>query len=561
MSANCKTANSNRPAIDQFLSFATEENRERYLATEAEARDWTAMQQAFLQMADDYLTSERRKSLDENIDAHEAGGQWRIAFPHLAVRGDEQVAQRMADMMAARKAWTDANFHHGYHKCHEVHHHIETFIFFQIPLSYSGRPGADVALASIEDVAHHMGNWEADVPAWYDWERHEFVSTWLGTREVRAFPPYDYQEANHFRFTDVAMAAYLGTGEGRYLDLLCDYADRWCEHIERLAEKGEPVRCSILPSEALAGEMGFGGERRDPSEEYKVFYTTVALNTAHDIAGALLDLYRVTGNDRYLAAMRHMIDQFFANGAGERPALGFVDGEWVVSPSVDAAESLNACLGVPVNGALLANLAVRHDMVTGLDRYRQPVLDWAAVIDEQVNLADQMIAGLLVAAHFYDGDPRWLARAYAMALRLATIVDHNDFFHQCNCLNRQGSKSPMGYLYQPLLGGCQWGCFGNIPIQRLQHHADGREGLPNGVAFRTWRVDGRTDMFEAANLSEQSADWELGGASAEQEPLCIEIAGESSDCGGRLRVEAGGTATGRILWSAEHAAPSVKPRD
>lgn len=134
------------PATLSFLSLAAEEDREGALRTQEQAGGWAGMQQAFLRMVDEYLESELRKPVEENISAHEAGGQWRIAFPHLAVRRHEGAVRRLQELMLARKRWTDANFYHGYHKCHEVHHEIETFIFFQIPLFYWGLPGAEAAL-------------------------------------------------------------------------------------------------------------------------------------------------------------------------------------------------------------------------------------------------------------------------------------------------------------------------------------------------------------------------------------------------------------------------------
>jgi len=547
------------PATRRFLALADEDGRRRFAQLEGEASGWAEMQQAFLKMVDAYLEFERGKPVEENINAHEAGGQWRIAFPHLAVRGDRRVAQRLGETMAARKAWTDANFHHGYHKCHEVHHEIETFIFFQIPLLNWGLPGADLALQSIEDLAHHVGSWEPDVPAWYDWKRSEFVSTWLGTREVRDFPPHDYQEANHFRFTDVVMAAYLGTGEQRCLDLVRDYADRWCDHIEALAAKGEPVRCSILPREATSQEMGYGGARRDGTDQYKVFYTTVALNTAFDISAALLDLYRVTGNDRYLDASRHMVDQFFKNGSDGRPALAFSDGEWTVLPQPDDLEALGTYLGVPVNGGLLANMALRYDRVTGQDQYRNLMLDWAARIDEEANPIDQMIPGVLVAAHFYDGNPDWLTRAYAMALRLAAVVEQNDVYHQCNCHNRQGSKASMGSLYQPALGGIEWGWFGNIPLLRLKHRTAKRNGLPENVAFRTWRIDATTDGFEARNLTDQPVEWEIESDAREQELLGVRPTPDGDTREARLQLGPRESRTGRLVWSECRPSPHIKP--
>jgi hypothetical protein len=63
-----------------------------------------------------------------------------------------------------------------------------------MPMYYLGFPGANQAASNIEDVAHHTGNWVKEVPEWYSWKRHCFVSNWLGTRSVRDYLPYDYQE-------------------------------------------------------------------------------------------------------------------------------------------------------------------------------------------------------------------------------------------------------------------------------------------------------------------------------------------------------------------------------
>ena len=135
-------------------------------------------------------------------------------------------------------------------------HEPETFLYLQAPFMHL--TGDPKAVSSVEDFAHHVGNWAEGVPEWYDWETHGFRSTWLGTREVRNVPPFDYQEANHFRFTASGLAAYVGTGDARYLEVAEDYADRWCTHIETYAARGEPIPCSILPEGARRQEMGYG---------------------------------------------------------------------------------------------------------------------------------------------------------------------------------------------------------------------------------------------------------------------------------------------------------------
>ncbi len=545
------------PSHQLFLTLARPDLRdrvERALGAPGPVPAWASRQQAFLEMVDQYVLQELAKPVESNIHQHEAGGHWRIAFPHLAVRGDPHLAAGLRDTMLARRAWTDAHTYHGYHDCHEVHHQIETFIYFQLPLFYWRLPGADIALASIQDVAHHMGNWEPGVPAWYDWERRGFRSVWLGTREVRPYPPFDYQEANHFRFIDVAMAAYLGTGQERYLELIRNYADRWCEHIEARAGAGRPIRCAIFPPGVEAGEMGRAG--KDGNTEYKGFYSAVSDNTTYDIAGALLDLYRVCGDGRYLQATRLLMDQFFAHGAGGRPARAFREGRWLVVSDRDDLTAINTYV---TDCTFLARLAVRHDTLTGSDRYREPVLAWARAIDESVHLCDQMMANVLVAAHHYDGAPAWLERAYGMALRTAAVVEPEDEYHQCNwARTRQGTKFLMELLYLPLLGGGEWGTRGNILLRRLQHSSgDGTPGLPAGVAFRSWRVDGETDAFEAVHTGQRPIAWEI--RSAGEDPLRVERTGPEVGSDGAIRLAPQQKVAGRICWQRNPSAVPVRP--
>lgn len=181
-----------RPMTDAFLSLAPAQQAEDFQSTFTEAggvNGWMVLQGAFQDMVDRYLAGECAKDVELNIGDHEAGGQWRIAFPHAGVRPDAGVERWMRETMTARRSFTDRSCFHGYPDCTEVHHEIETFIYFRMPLYYHGMAGADDALRSIEDVAHHTGNWVEAVPEWYDWKARGFRSIWFGTKGVRAHPP------------------------------------------------------------------------------------------------------------------------------------------------------------------------------------------------------------------------------------------------------------------------------------------------------------------------------------------------------------------------------------
>jgi len=533
---------------DAFMALADPKLRPQFDALlEEGAGSWATMQRSFLRMIDAYIETELAKPVEDNVEKHEAGGQWRIAFPHLALRHDARLAERLHDLMVARKEYQDSELYHGFADTAEVHHEIETFLYFQLPLFYSQLPGSDVALESILDVAHHLGNWADDAPDWYDWDAHEFRSTWLGTREVKAEPPHDYQEANHFRFVDLALAAFLGTGERQYMDLACDYADRWCEHIETAATAGEPIRCSILPAGAAAGEMGFGGKRRDGGSGYKVFYATVACNTAYDMATAMMDLCRITGKERYINAGRLLIDQFFENGAAGRPAVRYTDGEWQVAST--PKEEIDRFLANTQAACMLSRPALRHDMISGMDYYRDRILEWANTIDEERVAGDQMASDVLVAAHMYSGDASLLERAYAMAIRHAAVAEADDGYHQCNSRRRQGARFLMLLLYQPLLGGTDWGTRGNVPMLRFKHTSPEGQRLPGDLAFRTWRVDRWTDAFVAQNLGAEPAEWRIVNGSSDRELTKVETLGAGERANGWVRVNPGEEVAGRVTWS------------
>lgn|GEM_PF-2352524 len=550
--------NVSKTMVQYFLSKAAREHRHMFdsaLTESGKRGGWSRLQQTFLEMIDDYVEKELQKPADAGaIDKHEAGGQWRIGFSHLGVRGDMRIVRKMADVMTSRKRVTDQKFFHGFPDCQETHHEIETFIYFQNPLSYLRAEGSSMALASMEDVAHHTGNWIKEVPVWYDWDKHGFVSTWLGTRAVRNHPPYDYQEANHWRHMGNVMATYMGTGKGRYLDLLVDYARTWCRHIERCVGDNVPIRCSILPENVKTADEGYGRYQDVDLKQYKVFYSTVATNTAYDVAGSLLDVYRVTGDEQCLRAMEAMLDQFYEHGTDGRPAVAFKEGRWA---QFELSQDPEAMRWNGQDAAFIARMSLRHDIVTGRDTYKAKIIDWAKAIDEEVYDRDCMVSDLMVAAHYYTGNPLWLDRGYSMALRAAAVAESDDSPHQCNTQVRQGSKFLMELLYQPMLGGCEAGTRGNIPVQRLRHITDGVDRLPPHVSFRTWRFDDRTDAFEAVNLSRQPARWSIGCATKERELLQVEAGGyEATDAA--LSLNPGASIVGTLTWSKAESG-RIKP--
>jgi hypothetical protein len=447
-------------ASERFLALAAPEQRQRVKDWLRQARSWEDLRDAFLTMMDGYGAHLCEQPEDRNIASHEAGGAWRPIFPQLEARPQSAFTDKMARVMRARRDYAKAAFFHGFPDEAEVHHEIETFIYFQLPLLAGRLPGHEAALESILDVAEHVGNWVYSVPPWYDWETQRFVSTFLGTRSTRAHPPFDYQEANHWRFVAVALAAYRATEDQRYLDLAAGYAETWCTHIEG-TPAGDPVRCSVLPPGIEAREMSRSGIQDDGATGYEIFYSTVALNTAYDIFCGLVDVYRLTGNKRCLEAARRMLDQFYDRAIDGRPMSRYRDGKWHSTFSPDAADAAG---GVTQAGCFLSRMALRHDVLTGERRYEKAITTWAAAIDEERWGSDQMMADPLLAAWWYTGNSEYLSRAFAMALRLWAFAEADDQYHMCNCRNRYGSKFLMELHYLPVTGRIDAGTRGGLGV-------------------------------------------------------------------------------------------------
>jgi len=493
---------------EKYLCTCPEKDRIKYedtIRTCGPNPDWALLQKAFLDSTDTYLDVEIGKPVEVKIKNHEAGGQFRIAFPHLMIRSREDVKEYMKALMEARRNYVTEQKYHGYVDCDEIHHDVESFIYFQNPLLYYQFPGHETALTSILDFAEHTGNWAEGVPDWYDWEKHGFTSTHIGTKEVKNYPPYDYQEANHFRFIGEAVVAYQFTKEQKYLDLICDYCDRWCDHIEASPEHG-PIACQIMPGGGRVKEMGHAAQFEAEENTYHIFYSILQVYVMIDLVNGLLDAYLITGKERYVTAVEKCLDQCFYNGNGIRPAVGYANGEWILSGSENNNKWRPVYKGVELMPSCseefyLTKMLMRYTRVTGSLRYKEGILRWAADINENENQYDQMRSNLLVLAHYLDGDEKWLNRAYDMALRHLAVVEHEDMFHQCEQNVRQGSKVAMELLYTVMLGDSTFATRGEMPDQMFRYETDGTPGLSDNVALRIWYKGKKEYSFEAKNLS------------------------------------------------------------
>ena len=324
---------------------------------------------------------------------------------------------------------------------------------------------------------------------------------------------------------------YTLTDDKRYLDLINDYCVRWCEHIESFPPEG-PIPCSILPEGAEFVEMNYAGIFKDTGK-YQIFYATVAENTLFDIVVGFFNAYRLTENKRYLEAAEKMIGQFILNGDGVRPASRYTNGQWVSRKGRTEYDEL-VQVDFFHSGSMIPHLAVLHSQITGETKYMDLILNWAKDIDEVHNYNDQTCIGLLCAAHYFDGDPKWLDRAYQMALRAYPLSEGDDQYHQCNSTKRQGSKNTYLALYFSMVGGIDFATRGSLASQKLRYYTDGKLGLDKDIAIRVWMVEPDKFAYEAVNMGGKDLSFEAKSA-----------------CGkdiGTVNVPASGTATGTFCF-------------
>lgn len=199
----------------------------------------------------------------ESINSHDQGTFVTSWVPYLQVRDDPEAQSfifRLRDRIAhhhqQRGAW-----YHGYWKEQEAHHGTEHFELF-LRAAWQLAPDDQDTIRQMVDATEHIGNWSAEVPDWYDWEHHVFLSVFLGTEEIDHSPPARINKPDHLRFLTLAVLSWEMTGESRYRDLAIAAGRRWAEAIA-----GQP----ILPIGLVTD-----GPLYDVDPEAQAFYKSFA---------------------------------------------------------------------------------------------------------------------------------------------------------------------------------------------------------------------------------------------------------------------------------------------
>jgi hypothetical protein len=205
-------------------------------------------------------------------------------------------------------------FYHGFPEEGEAHHQWEDQSRFLSRLWFLDRHDPVNAYA-VDDAAEHIGNWVEEIPAWYDWERHDFRSYWFGTRhvanrpgdsnviwgEATPTPPTGIYREALYRVTQCALNAYFATGKPRYLDWTRDFMDAYIRRLETLGEQEDIVRTFAKIGWPEPQHTDFFAQNGWPQPENRFVY-------GRYVPALLTDLFAITGQASYADAARTFLD-------------------------------------------------------------------------------------------------------------------------------------------------------------------------------------------------------------------------------------------------------------
>jgi len=221
--------------------------------------------------------------------------------------GDDRVLDFARFLRDGFAEWSREHQLHGFYRTGEAHHQTEIYNCFLARL-WAVAPD-ELTAELLVDAAHHVGNWVEGFPPWYDWDEHRFLSWRIGTETVGTGVHAGYEVPDHFRLIQLALVAYRITGEQRYLDLSCGYADRWSREI--LSAPPDPPPIVIISGETSATNQ----EMRRAAGIAHNREGGLDLVEPHVAAGTidvLLDLYETTTEQRYARAARRLCEGLLA---------------------------------------------------------------------------------------------------------------------------------------------------------------------------------------------------------------------------------------------------------
>ena len=214
------------------------------------------------------------------------------------ITGDEAPIAFCKKLRDQLIAWPE--LHHGFYPDAkwDIEHSVENWTVFMTSMAEAD-PGDDVTASCIEDVAHHLGNWADGCPEWFDWERRRFVSEWVGTREVRDEPPYDFSTYWDARASELALTMYDLRGDERYLEFAVTFAGGWAEHM--LAQEG--LGYWLMLDADTSDREGF----KEQYEEYPEDFHARNIGWIREVMRHMLHVYSRVGGDELVDASLKII--------------------------------------------------------------------------------------------------------------------------------------------------------------------------------------------------------------------------------------------------------------
>jgi hypothetical protein len=407
-------------------------------------------------------------------------------IPYYFLTGDEQIKDLLFEMRGRWRAWTQENFHHGYYKRNaEEHHQTEDYyrvfgrLWYLVPFD-------EVNLDLLDDMVEHLGNWVGGIPKWYDWERHRFVSRYIGTWYVNDDPEFSYNSPGFFRYLLIAFQAYLATGRGQYLDLCVDYSDRWCQLLESIPE-GDPIPVRVNPEWNVIQTTPDGSE------------TGVGLRAGYTymtggFIGTMLDLYGVTRNRRYADNARRILSFYLGVPERDRPmnnivASALAQYRLATGDSLGEEETIASAdevMQLPL-----------PDSMSMPGRPPNTRLTWRTAGGDSCEQYQTGMAALS-AAYQITGDESYIAnamRSAARRLELARAIGDDSRGHGCAGGSAKGvaGYDVMASLIPATLGvpGLCFDGFGHYKVLATYRGPHGALGLPRETAalFRYGSLD------------------------------------------------------------------------
>ncbi len=197
---------------------------------------WTEARNTLIEEIDRWIDGAIRRQKDLPFAGGHDECNYTATWPTFSrITGDPEPMEFCRRLRDELLAWPE--FYHGFYPDAkwDIEHSVENWTVFMRSLAEAD-PGDDATLDGIEDVVHHLGNWADGCPDWFDWERRRFVSEYVGTRQVRDEPPWDFSTYWDARASELALAYYDLRGEERYLQFAVAFATGWADHI--LAQDG-----------------------------------------------------------------------------------------------------------------------------------------------------------------------------------------------------------------------------------------------------------------------------------------------------------------------------------